>query len=193
LAIEDDSEFLCFRENLRMLSHAPGLRVQVIARVKLQELGVVSPLAVAPLEPSANSQTEDLPHLEIPTPLAGRVCLGFDELHREFFRNARAAPVVLSESVVVEKEDPLHSLRRRWTAAALSGFISQQPGSKTMLATETAALSRAGFATGAALLDALAGAPFAPGTTHVDTFLATAVYLRFCGYEFARSKTMLGS
>jgi hypothetical protein len=193
LAIEDDSEFLRFRENLRMLSHAPGLRVQVIARVKLQEPGVVSPLAVAPLEPSVNSQTEDLPHLEIPAPLAGRICLGFDDLHREFFRNARAAPVVLNEGVPVEKEDPLPSLRRRWTAVALSGFVSQHSGSKTMLAAETAALSRAGFATGAALLDALAAAPFVSGTAHVDTFLATAIYLRFCGYEFARSRTMLGS
>ena len=47
LAIENESELLCFRENLRMLSHAPGLRVQVIGRMNLQEPRIVSPLAVA--------------------------------------------------------------------------------------------------------------------------------------------------
>src|SRR5262249_37960409 len=37
LVVEHESELLFFRENLRMLCHAPGLSLQVIARVNLRE------------------------------------------------------------------------------------------------------------------------------------------------------------
>jgi hypothetical protein len=188
LAIENDSEILRFRENLRMLSHAPGLQLQVIARVNLQEPGIVSPLAVAPDPETARGGNE--PGLEIPAPLAGRICLGFDELHRPFFRNARPAPVVLGERVQVGEEDPLGSLRRRWMAAALSGSVSQRTGSAAVLAAETATLDRTGFATGAALLDALCRAPADGRPAGVDTFLAAAVYLRSCGYELAKARAL---
>src|SRR5262249_43126451 len=53
LTIENESESLLFRENLRMLSHAPGLQVQMIARVSLQQPRMLSALAVAPVEGDA--------------------------------------------------------------------------------------------------------------------------------------------
>jgi hypothetical protein len=59
-----------------------------------------------------------------------------------------------------------------------------------MLAAETAALKRGGFATGAALLDALSCVPSSDGPSRVDTFVAAAVYLRTCGYELAKSKAL---
>jgi hypothetical protein len=70
----------------------------------------------------------------------------------------------------------------------LSGIASQRPSSTNMLAAETPTLKRLGFATGAALLDALVRAPSAEGPTGLDTFQAAAIYLRTCTYEWAKSR-----
>src|SRR5262249_42388607 len=64
LAIENESEPLFFRENLRMLCHMPGLRLWVIARVNLKEPRIVSPLAVANVEKGLQSENE--PQLDLP-------------------------------------------------------------------------------------------------------------------------------
>jgi hypothetical protein len=194
LAIENESETLYFRENLRMLSHAPGLRLKVIARVNLQEPRIVSPLAVAPSEENPRGDDNDEPRLEIPQSLAGRVCLGFDEIQRHFLRNAQPSAVVLSAAGLEhELENPLGPLRRRWIATMLSGLASQRATNSKMLAAETTALGRSGFATGAALLDALASKPSESGPNGMDTFLAVAIYLRTCHYELGRSRVLLGS
>jgi len=191
LAIENENESLYFRENLRMLSHAPGLRLELIARVNMQEPRIVSPLAVAPAEGDLHNNG---PRLEIPRSLAGRICLGFDEIRRQFLLNAQASAVVLSaQGVQSEKENPLSSHRRRWIATMLSGFISQRPANTNMLVAETAGLNRSGFATGAALLDAFSRAHLDRGPTGTDTLLATAIYLRTCCYELAKSTATLGS
>ncbi len=191
LAIENDSESLYFREDLRMLSHAPGLRLRVIARMSLQEPRLVSPLAVAPAEEDSQNNAE--PRLDVPASLGGRICLGFDEIQRHFLVNARASPVVLSaQGVPSEDDNSLGGLRRRWVAAMLSGVAAQRAGNRKALAAETAALTRSGFATGAALLDALSRAPSGSEPTALDTFLATAVYLRSCGYEVAKARAALG-
>ncbi len=89
MAIENESESLCFRENLRMLSHAPGLRMQVIGRMNLQEPTIFSPLAMAQAE--GVGRTDGEPCLEIPQSFAGRICLGFDELQRHHLKNAQAS------------------------------------------------------------------------------------------------------
>jgi hypothetical protein len=191
LAIENESESLYFRENLRMLSHAPGLRLQVIARVNLLEPRIVSPLAVA--NGAGDLRADNEPRLEIPGAWAGRICLGFDEIQRHFLLNALASAVVLNVQGLELEKDPLGSLRRRWVATMLSGIASQRLGNTNMLAVETAALNRIGFTTGAALLDALSRAPSNEGPTDIDTFLATAIYLRTCAYEWAKSRATLAS
>jgi hypothetical protein len=192
LAIENDSESLYFRENLRMLSQAPGLRLQVIARVNLQESRVVSPLAVAQLE--GDAKNDDEPRLEIPQSFAGRICLGFDEIQRHFLTNAQPAAVVTGGQFLQhEKENLLSALRRRWIATMLSGFVFQRAGNTNMLKAETAALRRSGFATGAALLDTLSSELSERGPSGSDTFLAAAIYLRSCSYELARFRATLGT
>jgi hypothetical protein len=191
LAIASESESLYFRENLRMLSHAPGLRMQVIARVNLEEPRILSPLALAPLEVDLRNDHE--PRLDVPGPWAGRVCLGFDEIQRHFLINAQAAPVVLTaHTVPSETPNPLASLRRRWIATMLAGVASERRSNANILALEIAALSGSGFATGAGLLDALSRSPSMGGPSGIDVFLATAVYLRSCSYELARSMATLG-
>ena len=82
LAVASESESLYFRENLRMLGHAPGLRLQIIARVNLQEPRIVFPLSIAPILGAPQNAKEA--QLEVPKPLTGRVCLGFDEIQRHF-------------------------------------------------------------------------------------------------------------
>ena len=207
LAIENESETLFFRENLRMLSHAPGLRLQVIGRVNQQEPRVVFALAAAgapaaaaaagTAAPVANAEPvparDDRPRLEIPDALAGRLCLGFDEIHRRYLVNAGAAPAVLSaERMPAEVDDPLAAFRRRWVATLLSGRGAQVSRSST-LASETAHLTRLGFVTAAALLDALHRSPTDgadAATDCLDTFLATAIYLRRCSDRLATQRAM---
>lgn len=191
LAIENESEALDFRENLRMLSHAPGLPLRVIGRVNLLEPRIVSPLAVANL--TGDPRADDEPRLEIPESWGDRICLGFDEIRRHFLVNARASPVVLNVQGLPVEDDPLGPLRRRWIATMLSGIASQRPTSSNMLAAETATLNRSGFATGAALLDALSHAFSGGGPTGIETFLAAAIYLRACAHERARFRATLAS
>ena len=190
LAIENESESLCFRENLRMLSHAPGLRMQVIGRMNLQEPTILSPLAIADAE--GVERTDDEPRLEIPQSFAGRICLGFDELQRHHLKNARPRPVELSGlDEPREHENPLSALHRRWIATLLSGFVSRRTNHSRMLIAETTALRRTSFETGAALLNALASTPLDTGPSGIDTFLATAIYLRTCNHELGRATAML--
>jgi hypothetical protein len=186
LAIENESESLYFRENLRMLSHAPGLRLRVIGRMYLPEPRVISALAVAPVA----VVRDDGLRLEIPETWGDRICLGFDEIRRHFLLNARESAAVLNAQES-SSEDPLGPLRRRWIGSMLSGTASRRP--TTALRAAVTSLARGGFATGAALLDALSHEPSGEGPTGIDTFLATAIYLRACAHERARYLVSLES
>ena len=191
LAIENESESLYFRENLRMLSYAPGLQLRIIARVNLQEPTIVNPLAAARVE--ADSQQVDEPRMEVPKQLAGRVCLGFDEIQRNYLINSQDSPVVLStQNLQVDKVEPLSSLQRRWIAAMLSGILSRRQSNRNRVAAEATSLNRNGFATGAALLDALTRIHETGGPTNIDLFLATSLYLRNCRYELAKRRITIG-
>jgi hypothetical protein len=189
LAIENENEALCFRENLRMLGHAPGLELMVIARMNLQEPRIASPLAVAAIEGHVRSGEE--PRLDLPASLAGRVCLGFDEIQRPFLVNARPSALVLAgPALQLQKDDLLDSLRRRWIATMLSGIGSHRARNAKLLAGEIAALERVGLSTGAALLDALCRTPEDCEVTGIGTFLAAAIYLRTCSCELAKARAM---
>jgi hypothetical protein len=189
LAIANETEPLNFRENLRMLSHAPGLRLQLIGRLNLNEPGIVFPLAAAVAEAAG---AEEEPRLELPNSWAGRICLGFDEMQSHFFRNARTTPLVLSLlGLQAEQEEVLSGLRRRWLAMLLAGLACQGPSNTKLLTAEIAALNHRGWKTGAALLSALASAATEQGSTGTDMFLATALYLRASNYEFAKASVAL--
>ena len=187
LAIANENESLCFRENLRILSFAPGLQLQLIARMNPQEPTLITPLAIS--EREEKSTTGDEPRLEIPKPLSGRVCLGFDEIQRTWLIRAQSSPLVLStQSMKTNQDDPLGLLRRRWVATMLSGVASHRPSISSMLAAESATLHRNGFATGAALLDSLAFTHSNSVPRSVEATLATAIYLRSCGYVIAKAR-----
>jgi hypothetical protein len=187
LAIANECPKLCFRENLRMLCHAPGLALQIIGRITPLEPDVVFALAIAaPSERSRSEAGAAEPYLQLPPPLDGRVCLGFDELGSKHIIHRLATPRILSEGNGPAAADPLDSLRRRWIATMQSGFASQRQRQTNSLAGEIASLVRCGFKTGAELLDALSRCASEPES--IDTYLATALYLRICGFEMARQR-----
>jgi hypothetical protein len=127
LAIESEQPSLMFRENLRMLSYCPGLKLRLIGRMRLDDSARVYPLAIAPVVPESMSKTsfadpvdaaisgaagerasdgaglkspaanEEGPRLELGDKLVDRVCLGFDELSRRCLPGALAKPRVLAE------------------------------------------------------------------------------------------------
>ena len=185
LAIENDHRALLYRENLRLLSHAPGLEIQLIGRLHLQDPQVVSPLVVAPASSVRPSDSD--PRFDLPSSFGNRVCLGFDELERSFLINSQVSARILSERPLPNfSEDPLSPLRRVWLASMLMGHASLWTGTTRRIVAEAAELQRTGYATAAALLDALTSAQSATGPAFIDTFLATGVYLRTCELEFAR-------
>ncbi|MHB1557839.1 MAG: hypothetical protein ACYC61_10185 [Isosphaeraceae bacterium] len=191
LTIANESEGLCFRENLRMLSHGPGLRLKVIGRVNLLEPRMISPLAVAGADMDA-TPADDEPRLELPESWGGRICLGFDEIHHHVLRNARHTAVVLNAQVG-PLGDPLGPLRRRWIATMLSGMASRRHAGSGPLMAEMSTLHRSGFTTGAALLDALSHELPGDGTTGTETFVAAAIYLRTTALERTRFESALES
>ena len=73
----------------------------------------------------------------------------------------------------------------------LAGVFSTRPSGTNLLSAEMSQLNRAGFATGAALLDALTRghSQVSPGGN--DAFLATAIYLRSVSHELARRTATL--
>jgi hypothetical protein len=186
LAIANESPTLLFRENLRMLSHAPGLRLEIIARLSPIEPDVAFALAIAAgNDEAAGERLAGEPYLELPASLAGRVCLGFDALESKHIIHRQPTARILSDGPPPPAmAAPLESLRRRWIATMQSGFASQRQGKTNSLAAEMASLARNGFKTGAELLDALTRN--ASETHSIDGFLATAIYLRHCRFELAR-------
>ncbi len=189
MAIANDSEELCFRENLRILSHAAGLKLKVIGRLDLSQPTTIESLAIIGEEPQAGddeSQTHP-PRMDLPDELAGRVFLGLDPIARHSLIGAEAKPVVLGESLHAPQIDSLAPLRRRWVAMMLGGTSSQHRSVTNTIAGEITSLHRSGFVTGASLLEAMSR----QDANGIETFLATGIYLRRCTAELARTTANL--
>ena len=195
LAIANESESFYFRENLRVLSHAPGLGLRVVARLDTQDPSVVYPLAMSAWSPDAVETTTgdevgSLPRLELPESTEGRINLGLDELERHRVLNAEARPVVVEGIDATVPSDSLAALRRRWIARLLTGHtLGRSPTAR--LRGEVGELDSRGYTTGAALLDALARSGELAGEVgdSVEIFLAAGVYLNACRREKARLHT----
>ncbi len=185
LAIANEHEALAFRENLRILSHAPGLQLQVIARLDLQQPLVAAALAVSPVNHDATDAEQ--PSLDLSENWSDRVCLGYDEIQRKFLLNAERRPVVLSSQSSAQVDDPLAAFGRRWTAMALSGVAHQRSGAQSSISTEINWLKQQGFPTAAALLNTVYLCEARNVTSSSDTFLASSLYLRSCRFALAEA------
>ena len=147
---------------------------------------MVSPLAAAEIE--QDQSDGDTPRIDLPDSLKGRIFLGFDEIQSSYLIHAQISPVVLGDQDMPRADDPLAALRRRWVAMMLSGAAAQRQSNQNSIAAETGQLGRIGFTTGAAILDSLSRSHSAEGPNRIDTFLATALYLRNCQYELAKAR-----
>ncbi|QDT89866.1 hypothetical protein [Gimesia algae] len=185
LAIENEHPALFYRENLRMLSHAPGLRLQIIARVRLQEPDRIFPLAVTQhIDPAPAAQE---PRLELPEKLQGCLLLGFDELQRSHLVNAEAHEFLFHKYPQAEESDDLSRLQRRWVALMIGGVAAQRKITQSTSRDEIRLLQQNGFETAAALLDQFSRVASGEGPSIVDVFLATAVYLKHAQHELIKS------
>ncbi|MEX1223105.1 MAG: hypothetical protein WEA31_01030 [Pirellulales bacterium] len=185
LAIANEHEALAFRENLRILSHAPGLQLQLIGRLDLQQPLVATALAVSPVDYEITDPEK--PSLDLPESWAGRVCLGYDEIQRKFLLNAEGTPMVLGESSAANVDDPLAAFGRRWTAMALSGVAHQRSGAQSSISAEINWLKQHGFPTAAALLNSVYLSEARNLSLCSDTFLASSLYLRRCRFAMAEA------
>ena len=118
--------------------------------------------------------------------------LGRGKIQRHWLIRAQASAVVLSAvNSQPERVHPLGSLKRRWIATMLSGMTSQRMSNTNTLAAEMATPNRIGFATAAALLDSLSRSHSNRGAGDLETYLATAIYLRTCSCELAKFRATL--
>ncbi|QDV17238.1 hypothetical protein Pan153_18730 [Gimesia panareensis] len=186
LAIENDHPALCFRENLRMLSCAPGLTLNLVGRLSLQSPLRVFPLAIAQAEPAAADEQESRPRLELPAEFQGRCFLGVDELQSRHLVHALPAECVLGQLRSEGEQDQLSVLRRRWVALMIGGLSSQRKTNQAFHVNDFSLLKKQGFETAAALLDHYPTIAATGGLNVSDLFLASAVYLKQCQLEQAR-------
>ncbi|MBC2900111.1 SWIM zinc finger family protein [Streptomyces cupreus] len=134
LAAAHDHPALPYRDNLRLLSAAPGTRLRVVARLS------PAPHARALLLATAH-----------PTDPKARVDLGFDRLQHADLPTGAATPP--SAPAPASNEPPLHLLRRRVHQTASGGRrVLAFPGDSAF---DSRRLQRLGLATAGDLLDEL--------------------------------------
>ena len=179
LGIANENDALLFRDNLQMLCHASGLRLQVVGRMDLEDPAVVYPLAIA----DATNEAKGSPQLELPDALDGRLFVGLDELQRSHIRNAESQPRALPAFATTIDTNLLNSLRRRWLASLIGGSMAQRNAATTTTRSEIRQLQQSGFSTAAALLNATVQS----NSEHSEVFLATYIYLRACRFQLAQS------
>lgn len=193
LGIANDADTLAFRGNLKMLSYAPGLRLRVIGRTSLAAPKLLLPMAVSNWDDgdSTSKPEQRVPTLELPTPLADRVMLGFDQLERKHIRNAKASPIVFPPTTESNSNNELAPLVRRVLSATLAGMNSPKQANVNSIAQETALLKQYGFATAAGLLHTLTHGNSVNADEAANTFLAVQLYLRACRNELARARATI--
>jgi hypothetical protein len=144
-----DHEALAYRDNLRLLARAPGLRLTLVARVLAERSRTAALLAVGDEgEGSASG-----PRLRLPASWAGRCNLGLDRLSRSFLSSAEPEPVRVRAD---DPPDPLEALRRRVSRVAIGGRATLPPSVLEAVEREAALLERRLMPRGAAALRALA-------------------------------------
>lgn len=118
LTIAIDRDPLLYRENLTLLSRAPGLAVRCLARLDLSTPGCAAALAIAP---DSGEREADVPKLSLPASKGGHVDLGLELIRRGDLTTAERQPVVIAAAPRPHSIDGLDSLRRRLRGIALGG------------------------------------------------------------------------
>jgi hypothetical protein len=133
-----------FRDNLRLLGSARGLRLLCVGRPSSRQVGAIEVLAVG---------GEDL---SLPESFGGHADLGIDRLSSAFLQPSGPAPPFPARA---DTKDPLGALRRRIQRVVSGGRGTLTvPGTTRVLRVDVAALRRAQLTTGVDLLEALVAA-----------------------------------
>lgn len=133
-----------FRDNLRLLGAAPGLRLLGVGRPSPRQVRAVELLAVGGGD------------LRLPESFGGHADLGIDRLSPAFLEPSGPAPMFPAQA---ESQDPLAALRRRYQRVISGGRGTLAvPGAARGLRADVAALRRAQLANGADLLESLVAA-----------------------------------
>ena len=133
-----------FRDNLRLLGSARGLRLLCVGRPSSRQVGAIEVLAVG---------GEDL---SLPESFGGHADLGIDRLSSAFLQPSGPAPPFPARA---DTKDPLGALRRRIQRVVSGGRGTLTvPGTTRVLRVDVAALRRAQLTTGVDLPEALVAA-----------------------------------
>lgn len=133
-----------FRDNLRILADAPGLRLLAVGRRSPTQPRTLELLAVG---------GEDI---DLPEEYAGHADLGLDHLSPTFLRPSGSPP---NYPHLPQAPDPLDALTRRHERIVAGGRLTlTAPGAQAGVRADVAALRRSHLAAGADLLTALAEA-----------------------------------
>lgn len=137
LAAAHDHPALPYRDNLRLLAAAPGLRLRVVAR----------------LDPAPHARARLLA-LSHPTDPAARLDAGLDRLQRADLSSSSVPPAAtVTASASASEDAPLHLLHRRVQQAVSGG--RRVVALPSTVPADTQRLRRAGLSTGADLLTVL--------------------------------------
>lgn len=150
LAVADDHSALAYRDNLRLLGTAAGLRLLLVGRPDPARRATVYALSVGFAGPT------DSAGLALPETWAGRVDLGYDRLHRSHLPadggQVAAGPLALDAAPTTG--DPSMQLLRRHVERVVSGGRAAQ----ALAPADDRRLRHARLETGARLLAALTSA-----------------------------------
>ena len=156
LSISLDHASLRYRDNLQMLARCPGLKIEVLGRVRLDRAGWIDALSMRVLDGEVS----------FPSSWAGRCHLGLDELKRHYFeKTERFATEVNKGEIGLSNDDSVSSsnrfdlfpsLSRRCSALVIGGSGAVGSVSASVHLRDQQRLVSRGQSTAARLLDALA-------------------------------------
>jgi len=161
-----DNPEASYRDNLRVLSEAPGLALRVVGRPILDTPSTIELLAVGVVAEGG---------LDLPANWAGRVNIGLDPLTRNQVHPG-APPVVRSHGHSVP--DVLDPLARRLERVVVGGRLTMGDAARPSIDREIAVLRRRHLPTAAAVLSDLAASSVsrAPSADVAERWLAAAIY-----------------
>jgi hypothetical protein len=153
LTAPSDHAELSYRDNLRLLASAPGLRLRVAGHIVPDRPGTLAGVAVLA---DGHHEIADAPRLSLPEDWVGRVCLGLDQLQAAHVVGAKAEHAAMRRAEAAC--DPLEPLRRRIRRMALGGRGTIGPSAMPGIERECTELAKRHMTTAGAILNGLARA-----------------------------------
>lgn len=149
LGIQIDTDGVSFRENIVMLSRAPGLRIRCVVRIDFQRAGCGLLLSVGP-----PTDVSEGPQLRFEEAVCFHADFGLDVIERGQLTTAERSPVTIDPEAagVVEYQDQEDVLTRWLQAIVLGGRHAVPTGAVDVAVQDAGRLNRQLRPTAAAVL-----------------------------------------